>query len=76
MKHLGVVLKQLLIEQEMSQTALAEESDVPRNTLNRKLNVGGFTYDELTRIADARGMKLSTIIERTEALAARKEQDQ
>lgn len=50
-KHLGVAIKQVLAEVDMTQIALADRSGIPRNTLNRKINVGIFNFDELRRIA-------------------------
>ena len=46
-KHLGVAIKQVLAEVDMTQIALADRSGIPRNTLNRKINVGIFNFDEL-----------------------------
>ena len=54
----------------MTQTALADESGIPRNTLNRKINVGIFNFDELRRIARAVRRPLSSIIASAERLDA------
>ena len=35
----------------MTQIALADRSGIPRNTLNRKINVGIFNFDELRRLS-------------------------
>lgn len=49
------------------------KAGIPRNSLNRKLNGGTFNFDELVRISQVTGRKLSDIIKDAEALAAGKE---
>ena len=67
-KHLGVAIKQVLAEVDMTQIALADRSGIPRNTLNRKINVGIFNFDELRRIACAVNRPLSSIVASAERL--------
>ena len=67
-KHLGVAIKQVLAEVDMTQIALADTSGIPRNTLNRKINVGIFNFDELRRIACAVNRPLSSIVASAERL--------
>lgn len=67
-KHLGVAIKQVLAEVDMTQIALADRSGIPRNTLNRKINVGIFNFDELRRIACAVNRPLSSIVASVERL--------
>ena len=50
-RHLGIAIKQVLNESGMTQVMLADRAEIPRNTLNRKINVGVFNFDELRRIA-------------------------
>lgn len=52
----------------MTQIALADRSGIPRNTLNRKINVGIFNFDELRRIACAVNRPLSSIAASAERL--------
>lgn len=52
----------------MTQIALADRSGIPRNTLNRKINVGIFNFDELRRIACAVNRPLSSIVAMAERL--------
>ncbi|KFI49924.1 hypothetical protein BBIA_1846 [Bifidobacterium biavatii DSM 23969] len=52
----------------MTQTALADQAGIPRNTLNRKINVGIFNFDELRRIAYAVQRPLSSIVAAAERL--------
>ena len=54
----------------MTQIALADRSGIPRNTLNRKINVGIFNFDELRRIACAVNRPLSSIVASAERLAS------
>ena len=67
-KHLGVAIKQVLAEVDMTQIALADRSGIPRNTLTRKINVGIFNFDELRRIACAVNRPLSSIVASAERL--------
>ncbi|MBW3077728.1 helix-turn-helix domain-containing protein [Bifidobacterium simiiventris] len=67
-KHLGIAIKQVLAEVGMTQIALADRSGIPRNTLNRKINVGIFNFDELRRIACAVNRPLSSIVASAERL--------
>lgn len=70
-EQLGVVLKQVLLEQHMGQDELAKAVDVSRRTMNRILNGDvTVTYDRLTRIAAVLHTRLSVIIQRAEALAS------
>lgn len=47
---------------------LADRAEIPRNTLNRKINVGVFNFDELRRIASVTHRPLSSIIAMAEKL--------
>lgn len=47
---------------------LADRAEIPRNTLNRKINVGVFNFDELRRIAGVTHRPLSSIIAMAEKL--------
>ncbi|KOA44632.1 hypothetical protein BBM0121_03550 [Bifidobacterium breve MCC 0121] len=57
----------------MTQIALADRSGIPRNTLNRKINVGIFNFDELRRIACAVNRPLSSIVASAERLDSAEE---
>ena len=71
-EQLGVVLKQVMLEQHMGQDELANAVGVSRRTMNRILNGDvTVTYDRLTSIATALHMRLSVIIQRAEALASK-----
>lgn len=71
-EQLGVALKQVMLEQHMGQDELAKAVDVSRRTMNRILNGDvTVTYDRLTRMATALHTRLSTIIQRAEALASK-----
>ncbi|TPF96836.1 DNA-binding protein [Bifidobacterium sp. UTCIF-39] len=67
--QLGAALKQILCSNNMTQEDLATFAGIPRNTLNRKINGGVFTFDELTRVAHVVKMPLSKIIALAEASA-------
>lgn len=69
--QLGIALKEILSEIEMTQEDLSTHCGIPRNSLNRKLTGGVFSFEELTRIAHAVRMPLSEILARAE-LSARK----
>ncbi len=53
----------------LTQDETSIKTGIPRNSLNRKLNGGTFNFDELVRISQATGRKLSDIISNAEALA-------
>lgn len=67
-RHLGIAIKQVLNESGMTQVMLADRAEIPRNTLNRKINVGVFNFDELRRIASVTHRPLSSIIAMAEKL--------
>ena len=67
-RHLGIAIKQVLNESGMTQVMLADRAEIPRNTLNRKINVGVFNFDELCRIACVTHRPLSSIIAMAEKL--------
>ena len=67
-RHLGIAVKQVLNESGMTQVMLADRAEIPRNTLNRKINVGVFNFDELRRIAGVTHRPLSSIIAMAEKL--------
>lgn len=71
-EQLGVVLKQVMLEQHKGQDELANAVGVSRRTMNRILNGDvTVTYDRLTSIATALHTRLSVIIQRAEALASK-----
>ncbi len=71
-EQLGVVLKQVMLEQYKGQDELANAVGVSRRTMNRILNGDvTVTYDRLTSIATALHTRLSVIIQRAEALASK-----
>ncbi|MBF9694082.1 helix-turn-helix domain-containing protein [Bifidobacterium dentium] len=53
----------------LTQDEVSIKTGIPRNSLNRKLNGGTFTFDELVRISQVVNRKLSGIISDAEALA-------
>ncbi|WP_236023761.1 helix-turn-helix domain-containing protein [Bifidobacterium miconis] len=65
--QLGAALKDILSEIGMTQDDLGTYCGIPRNSLNRKINGGVFSFDELTRIAHVVKMPLSKIIEKAES---------
>lgn len=69
-KLLGIAIKQILTEKDMTQLDLSDKAGIPRATLNRKLRVGIFNYDELIRIAKVVEWPLSSIVARAEATPA------
>lgn len=70
-RHLGVAIKQYLLERQMKQDELAGIIGVSRQTMSRILNGDTpVTYDRLAVIAAALGVRLSIIVQRAEALAA------
>ncbi|MCR1995704.1 helix-turn-helix domain-containing protein [Bifidobacterium animalis] len=72
LEQLGVVLKQVMLEQYKGQDELANAVGVSRRTMNRILNGDvTVTYDRLTSIATALHTRLSVIIQRAEALASK-----
>lgn len=56
----------------LTQDEAGIKAGIPRNS-NRKLNGGTFNFDELARISQVTGRKLSDIIKDAEALADGKE---
>lgn len=52
----------------MTQEELATFSGIPRNSLNRKINGGVFSFEELTRMARALKRPLSGIISLAEQM--------
>lgn len=59
-------------ELERSGLTLRQASDasfMPRTTLARKMQVGGFTIEELSRLAEAFGTTVSEISRKAEAAA-------
>ena len=76
-KHVEAVAEIIndeLTSRGMAVIALAEKSGIPRTTLMRRLeypNSYPFTVAELAQISDVFGSRLSTIIQRAEALASK-----
>ena len=68
--QLGIALKQVLKDVDMTQDDLANQTGIPRNTLNRKINGGVFKFDELTQISRAVKRPLSKIIAIAESRAS------
>lgn len=64
-RQLGDVVKESIKDAGLTQ----EQAGIPRNSLNRKIQGGTFNFDELVRISQATGRKLSSIISDAEALA-------
>lgn len=64
--QLGSSLKEILSETGLTQNEIGTRCGIPRNSLNRKINGGVFSFDELTRIAHTLKMPLSKIIARAE----------
>lgn len=62
----GSELKKILAEEGLTQEYLSTYVGIPRNSLNRKINGGAFSFDELTRIARVVKKPLSEIIARAE----------
>ena len=71
-RHLGVAIKQYLLERQMTQDELAGIVGVSRQTMSRILNGDApITYDRLAVIATALNVRLSIIVQRAEALASK-----
>jgi transcriptional regulator with XRE-family HTH domain len=65
-KTLGDVLKHYIAQSGKTQSQLSVETGIPRNSLNRKLNGGVFSYPELILMASALGKHLSEIFKNVE----------
>lgn len=72
-QYLGKAMKSAIKQAGFTQDEAGIKAGIPRNSLNRKLNGGTFNFDELVRISQVTGRKLSDIIKDAEALAAGKE---
>ena len=75
-RQIGDVLKSTIKHAGLTQDEVGIKAGIPRNSLNRKLNGGTFNFDELARISQVTGRKLSDIIKdgsdrRTESGARR-----
>lgn len=68
-RQIGDVLKSTIKHAGLTQDEVGIKAGIPRNSLNRKLNGGTFNFDELARISQVTGRKLSDIIKDAEALA-------
>lgn len=68
-QQIGDVLKSTIKHAGLTQDEVGIKAGIPRNSLNRKLNGGTFNFDELARISQVAGRKLSDIIKDAEALA-------
>lgn len=69
---LGEVLKQTFKSAHLTQEEIAVRTGIPRSTLLRKMHGGTFNLDELSRISQTTGRRLSAILSDAEALAAGK----
>ena len=67
--QLGKSVKSAIKKAGLTQEEAGIKTGIPRNSLNRKLNGGTFNFDELVRISQVTGRKLSEIIKDAEALA-------
>ena len=68
-QQIGDVLKNTIKHAGLTQDEVGIKAGIPRNSLNRKLNGGTFNFDELVRISQVTGRKLSEIISDAENLA-------
>nr|WP_303168544.1 helix-turn-helix transcriptional regulator [Bifidobacterium dentium] len=68
-QQLGEAVKSAIKQAGLTQEEAGIKTGIPRNSLNRKIHGGTFNFDELTRISQVTGRKLSTIIADAEALA-------
>ena len=68
-QYLGKAMKSAIKQAGFTQDEAGIKAGIPRNRLNRKLNGGTFNFDELVRISQVTGRKLSDIIKDAEALA-------
>lgn len=68
-RYLGKAMKSSFKHAGLTQDEVSIKTGIPRNSLNRKLNGGTFTFDELVRISQVVNRKLSGIISDAEALA-------
>lgn len=69
-QQLGEAVKATFKKAGLTQEEAGIKTGIPRNSLNRKLNGGTFNFDELVRISQVTGRKLSEIISDAEALAS------
>lgn len=69
-RQIGDVLKSTIKHAGLTQDEVGIKAGIPRNSLNRKLNGGTFNFDELARISQVTGRKLSDIIKDAEALCS------
>lgn len=65
-RQIGDVLKSTIKHAGLTQDEVGIKAGIPRNSLNRKLNGGTFNFDELARISQVTGRKLSDIIKDAE----------
>lgn len=65
-EQLGYELKAQIKAKGYTQEQLSNHVAIPRNSLNRKLNSGVFTYTELAKISQVLGTPLSVIMRRAE----------
>ena len=68
-RQLEDVVKESIKDAGLTQEQAGIKAGIPRNSLNRKIQGGTFNFDELVRISQATGRKLSSIISDAEALA-------
>jgi predicted transcriptional regulator len=60
-QQLGNVLKRFFEAERLTQTDVSVKAGIPRNSLNRKLSGGVFSYDELTcvcAVAKKKGLEV------------------
>ena len=70
-QQLGESVKSAIKHAGLTQEEAGIKAGIPRNSLNRKINGGTFNFDELTRLSQVTGRRLSQIIQDAEALAGR-----
>lgn len=66
---IGRVIADELERSDLSLRQISDRSLMPRTTLARKIEVGGFTFEELTRLANAFGTTVADLTRKAEAAA-------
>ena len=66
---LGEILKRTIKSANLTQEETATLTGIPRSTLLRKMHGGTFNFEELSKISQITGKKLSAIVSEAEALA-------